>query len=136
MATEKPSYLRQNEFGQEIPDDTPVMIHIKGRTISQFDEVREFIRRELREHQTGEVETFEDANDFDVPDDLFPVSAAEYSEDTEAADREVIEAHQARQQQSTQGNPDLPGVSNGGASSAPGVQPGAASPGSSEPPAQ
>lgn len=108
MATEKPSYLRQNEFGQEIPDDTPVVIHIKGQTISQFDQVREFIRRELREHQTGEIETFEDANDFDVEDDLFPVSAAEYTEDTEAADREVIAAAQARPAAApTEGKPSV-----------------------------
>jgi len=135
----KPSYLKQNDFGQEIPDDTPVVIHIKGRTISQFDQVRAFIRRELAEHADGQLETFEDANDFDVEDDPFPVSAAEYTEDTEAADREVIEAEASRAAASTSRSSrqsGQPEATNGGASSAPAVQAGAAPPAPSEPAAQ
>lgn len=88
----KPDYLKLDQEGREIPDDTPVVIRIKGNIISEYDQVRAFIRRELREQRTGEVETFEEANDFDVGEDLFPVGAAEYAEDTEAADREVMEA--------------------------------------------
>lgn len=95
-----------NEFGQEVPDNEPVVIHIKGRIYSQFDQVRDFIRRELVQHRSGEVETFEEANDFDVHDDLFPVSPSEYTEDTEAADREVLERARARSPQDNKGKPE------------------------------
>jgi len=132
----KPSYLHMDAEGREIPDDTPVVIRIKGNVISQFDEVRAFIRRELREHQSGEIETFEEANDFDVEDDLFPVGAAEYAEDTEAADREVIAAGDPTQPRPPQVNSGKPEATTGGASSAPAVQAGAAPPAPSEPAAQ
>lgn len=80
-----------NEFGQEIPDDTPVVIHFRGRTVSQFDQVREYIRSELSRQASGlGMETLEEANDFDVEDDLFPVSAHEYDRDTEEADLEAL----------------------------------------------
>lgn len=86
-----------NEKGQEIPDDTPVVIRFKSRVITEFDRVREFIQRELSDTaaRTG-AETFAEANDFDVDDDLFPVSPHEYAEDTEAADREVLNAGDPR----------------------------------------
>jgi len=117
----KPFYIKQNEFGQEVPDDSPIVIHIKGRTISQFDQVRDFIRRELREHADGSVETFEDANDFDVEDDLFPVSPSEYSEDTEAADREVLAAVQ--NERSGKDSARQPEETSGGAGGTPPVSP-------------
>ena len=37
-----------------------------------------------------EKETFEEANDFDVDDDIFPVSPHEYSEDQESSDMGII----------------------------------------------
>lgn len=80
-----------DDEGREIPDNTPVVVRFRGRTISQFDQVRAYIRNELsRQAASLELETFEDANDFDVEDDLFPVSPHEYSADTEAADREAL----------------------------------------------
>lgn len=119
-----------NELGQEIPDDTPVVIRFKGRTISKFEDVRAFIRREMSAIASQEGrETLAEANDFDVDGDPFPVSAREYSEGTEAADREALAYIQSRQE----GKPE---ASTGGASSAAGVQPAAAPPGSSEPLAQ
>lgn len=82
-----------NDKGQEIPDPTPVVIRIRGRVISEFDQVRAFIRNELsRQAGQADLETLEEANDFDVEDDLFPVSPHEYTADTEAADREALRA--------------------------------------------
>lgn len=80
---------RLTHDGAEIPDQEPIVIHFRGRVINQFDQVREFIRRELHQHRTGEIETIEEANDFDVDDDLFPVSPHEYDEETERSDHEV-----------------------------------------------
>lgn len=88
----------QNEFGQEIPDDMPVVINIPGRgQIHDHDQIREYIHLYLSQaaRDAGE-ETFEEANDFDVEDDEFPVSPHEYREDTERADREVLEAGDPR----------------------------------------
>lgn len=125
-----------NEFGQEVPDSTPVVVRFRGRVISQFDQVRDFIRRELAQHRTGELETFEEANDFNVEDDPFPVPPEEYDQDTADADNEVLQAGDPRTSRTPQDNPDKPGVSNGGASSAAAVQAAAAPPAPSEPSAQ
>lgn len=82
-----------DDQGREIPDNTPIVVRFRGRVVSQFDQVRAYIRNELsRQAASLEMETFEDANDFDVEDDLFPVSPHEYSADTEVADREALAA--------------------------------------------
>lgn len=126
----KPAFLQQNDSGQEIPDDTPIVIRLRGQTITDFDRVREFIKRELREHQTGQVETFDEANDFDVEDDLFPVSPHEYSQDTEAADREALLAGDPSRPKPVAAAPGVESSSGGG------VQPPPAPPVTPEAPAQ
>ncbi|AZL83034.1 hypothetical protein [Apis mellifera associated microvirus 47] len=104
-----------DDQGREIPDDTPIVISIRGQRVSQFDQVRAYIRNELSRQAEGmQMETFEDANDFDVEDDMFPVSPHEYSKDTEEADREALQAELERQRRAKaassgkppSGNPD------------------------------
>lgn len=111
----------QNEFGQEVPDPTPVVIRFKGAVISQFDQVRAFIRNELAANRAGSgAESFEEANDFDVEDDLFPVGGHEYDEDTELADREVIQRGDPRVKPGAGGVPPVsPPVAGGAAPPAP-----------------
>lgn len=114
--------------GREIPDNTPLVVRFRGRTISQFDQVRAYIRNELsRQAEALEMESFEDANDFQVDDDLFPVSPHEYSEDTEAADREALLAGDPSRPRQAEVAPQVE------SSSSPPVQGGEAAPSSSEP---
>lgn len=81
-----------NEAGQEVPDPTPIVIHVRGRVISQFDDVRAFIRRELSmAASAAHLETFEESNDFDIPDDpIDPTTPHEYSADQEADDLDTL----------------------------------------------
>lgn len=81
-----------NEAGQEVPDSTPIVIHVRSRRISQFDEVRAFIRRELSmAARAASQETFEEANDFDIDGDpIDPNTPHEYSADQEAEDLDVL----------------------------------------------
>lgn len=81
-----------NDQGQEVPNPNPIVIHLAGTTVNDYDRVREIIRRELSMQMAEEgLETEEEANDFHVDDDMFPVGQAEYDEDTEAADKEAME---------------------------------------------
>lgn len=101
-----------NEFGQEVPDPTPVVIRVKNRRISQFSEVRDYIRRELSQ-QAENIghETFEEANDFDVPDDpiILPDTPHEYSADQEDEDREnIILAERAKRRKNKPKPVDVP----------------------------
>lgn len=87
-----------NDKGQEIPDDTPIVIHIKNRRIAKFDDVRAFIRAELSNaaRMAGE-ETFEEANDFDIDGDpIDPSTPYEYSADQELADLETLRDYPKR----------------------------------------
>lgn len=116
---------RLNEQGQEVPDPTPVTIRFKGRAINQFDQVRQFIREELSRNQSARGrETFEEANDFDVEDDPFPVSPEEYNQDTEESDLETLLQGDPRKKS----NPVKP--------SAPAVGPSDAAPSPHVPPAE
>lgn len=59
-----------NEFGYEVPDNTPVEIPSKLRLgISRADQMRRFIRQELSRKAVDDgQESFEEADDFDLPD--------------------------------------------------------------------
>lgn len=107
----------QNEFGQEIPDDTPIVINLPGLApITGVDDIRQLIAQEFsRAARAAEMESFEDANDFDVEDDEFPVSPHEYDRDTELADLEALQGEDPRQPppQDRQPSPE-PGRSPGG----------------------
>lgn len=83
----------------EMPDPTPVAPPIGyKRQPSMVDHIREMVRRELsaRAEEAG-LETFEESDDFDVPDDMEPASAYEMAPDYEPvgsfrARKEVEEA--------------------------------------------
>lgn len=67
--------MRYDEEGRELPDDTPVEVPLKfRRAIPEHERIKEYVRTELS-RQAAEVgdETFEEANDFDVDDDMFEV---------------------------------------------------------------
>lgn len=84
-------HSKLNAFGQEELDQTPITINVGRRKLSKFDDVRNFIRAELSAAaQNSGAETFEEANDFDIPDDPPITSRWEYSADQEAEDLEDI----------------------------------------------
>lgn len=94
-----PLAIALDDEGREIPDPTPIVIRVKNRQVTDFDQVRNFIRQELSAGAAASGrETMEEANDFDVDDELFPPSPHEYTEDTEAADREAIEVVKQRRE--------------------------------------
>lgn len=96
-----------NEQGQEVPDDTPLFLEVPGlRPVTQIDDIQRMIREEFsRIARENELETFEDANDFDVEDDDFPVSPHEYTEDTQRADEEAFELLKSAPKQPDEGKP-------------------------------
>lgn len=67
------------EFPDPTPVEMPVRLQARG---SSFEELREYVEgvisRRLRE--TGQAETFEEADDFEVDDDPDPLSAYEVAE--------------------------------------------------------
>lgn len=71
-----------NSLGQEVPDPTPVSVpHGWQRPLSLHEEIKRFIRLELsRGAQAVELETFEEAEDFEVEEDPDPLSAYEIPE--------------------------------------------------------
>lgn len=74
---------KYNEHGQEIPDPTPVEMPLGFKRPKPLNEVvQEIIRRELsRQAEAEGKETWDEANDFDVDDDEFPVSPHELLDD-------------------------------------------------------
>lgn len=85
-----------NDKGQEVPDQTPIVIRMPSKVISHWDDVRSFIKRELSgAAAAAHVESFEEANDFDIDDDPPIPSRWEYSADQEEADRQTIQEHLA-----------------------------------------
>lgn len=118
-----------DEDGREVPNPNPIVIHFPSGPVSDYDRVRELIRRELSlEAAQRDQESFEDANDFDVDDDLFPVSPHEYDADTEEADREALAAEVERQKKASSRQKKLKAGNVGEASSESGVQPDSAPP--------
>lgn len=72
--------------GREIPDPVPIAPPIGWfKQPSMFDHVRAMVRSEqMRMYaETQGAETFDDASDFDVPDDMFPASQFEAEDDFE-----------------------------------------------------
>lgn len=77
--------LRLDDLGREISDPTPVAVPVKGRPWS-IDELRN--HRQLLEESAGqlEVESFDEANDFDMDDEFGEfVSVWEKTPDDELA---------------------------------------------------
>lgn len=115
--TEFPDGMEPEVFmdsqGREIPNPNPIVIHLPSGPVTDFDRVRELIRRELSiEAAAREEETMEEANDFDVEGDMFPVSPHEYTEDTEKADLEALALEEERQKRAkAKGKPSKPAAS-------------------------
>lgn len=71
--------MRFDEKGREVVDSTPISVpHNWQRPLSLHEEIKRFVRAELsRAAQDQDVETFEDADDFDIDEDPDPLSAYE-----------------------------------------------------------
>lgn len=73
--------------GREYPDPTPVRLpaHLMRRQVSMMEHMRNIVRGELlRERAEGAgFESFEDADDFDVDDEVDPYSTYEEQFDPE-----------------------------------------------------
>lgn len=72
-----------DEFGRQIPDPRPVEVPIAfQRPLSLQDEIKRFVRLELSKRAAAqELESFEEADDFDVDDeDPLPVTPYEVRE--------------------------------------------------------
>lgn len=90
-------YGTLDEQGREVLDDTPIVVHLRTGPVGDFDRIRQMIQDQLSAQARDQgMETLDEANDFDVDDDLFPVSPHEYAEGTEAADREALELARSR----------------------------------------
>lgn len=76
-----------DEKGSEIPDPTPLELPLNWtRPPSINDIVRQMVRNEISEAaRSVGVETFEEADDFDVGDDYDPKSPWEMNYDQESA---------------------------------------------------
>lgn len=86
-----------DEFGREVPDPEPIAIRVGRKTIQQFDHIKAYIRRELSAAaEANDMETFEEANDFDIPDDDIRHSPHEYTEEREAREQEAFEDARAK----------------------------------------
>lgn len=72
-----------DRFGREVPDQTPVEMPLGFKRPRPLNEVvQELIRKEFsRQAEAQGQETFDEANDFDVDDDEFPVSPHELLDD-------------------------------------------------------
>lgn len=87
---------RDAQTGKELPDPVPIAPPIGWyKQPSMFDQVRNMVRSEhLRMYAEAQgEETFEEASDFDVEDDIFPASQYE-----DQADFEPLQDLQARRQ--------------------------------------
>lgn len=76
-----------DQAGREIPDQTPVDIPVGfERPESLHDQIKRLIRTELSaQADAAGLETFEEADDFDVGDDDDPRSPHELDDDQERA---------------------------------------------------
>lgn len=74
--------VRFNESGEEIPDNTPVVLPVGGRVPNNWKtHITQLVRKALNERaeETGH-ETFEEANDFDCPEEDDELDPTQYEE--------------------------------------------------------
>lgn len=98
--SERPA-LRLDEAGREIPDDTPIVLRVKNRLVTNFDEIRAFMRRELSDFaQARGQETLDEANDFDIEDDpIDPTTPWEEWGDEQAEQLQKVVKQRAEENQ-------------------------------------
>lgn len=77
--------MKYNARGHELPDRTPVAIPVRlTRPPTMAEQVRELVRGELsRQAAASGLETWEEADDFDIGDDFDPSSPYELNFDQE-----------------------------------------------------
>lgn len=105
-----------DEHGREILDQTPISISVPFQT--DRDRIREMIRREISQHaQDTGMETFEEANDFEVDnDDSYDPSSPweeQFDPETGRSSFDVLRPEAATQQQETEGAPETSQQQNG-----------------------
>lgn len=81
-------FLKKSPRSRETPDPTPVEIPVQFRRAESMDErIARIVEHSIsKEAERQGFETFDEANDFDVDDDLFPASAWETSTDAHLVD--------------------------------------------------
>lgn len=85
---------RLDHNGHEVLDDTPVALPVRfKRPQTILDQMRGVIEEFNRRADEHHVETFEEANDFDVDDDIFPSSQFEITAAQEEEYHGEREAH-------------------------------------------
>lgn len=97
-----------DEFGREILDQTPVSLPIHyDRPEPIHQRIRRMVLEAIAAQKGEDVETFEDANDFEIPDDptsfdteytepdLDPPPALQYTPEEIAAAKAAVEALRA-----------------------------------------
>lgn len=95
-----PAELKLDEKGREVPDPTPVAIPAGfKRPDTLAEQVRRVVRDLSEQAKEGEYDTFEEAEDFEVGDDLDPLSPYEEVFDPAlgraVTPKEMQENHQA-----------------------------------------
>lgn len=73
---------KHDEYGREIPDPTPVSVPAGwSRPLPLAEQIRRMVRQEMSQHaQAQGMESFEEADDFDVDEDSDPLSPYEIPE--------------------------------------------------------
>lgn len=75
---------RLDKNGAEILDQKPLAIPARIRKISETDKFRSIVQGMLSQHVADQgFETFEEANDFFIDDDFFPMSPHELTPELE-----------------------------------------------------
>lgn len=82
---------RLNALGQEVLDKTPLAKPVRIRKISETDKFRSIVQGMLSDHAADRgVESFEEANDFDIDEDPFPQSRFELTVAEEQAFNDFV----------------------------------------------
>jgi len=83
---------RLNALGQEVLDKMPMAKPVRIRKISETDKFRSIVQGMLSDHAADRgVETFEEANDFDIDEDPFPQSRFELTVAEEIAFNDFVQ---------------------------------------------
>jgi hypothetical protein len=85
-----------SEDGAEIPDPVPIVIHTRDGRLTDFDAVKSFMSTHLSAAaDLAEMDTLEEANDFDVDDEIpLPETPYEIEADHYEEDRAAIREHE------------------------------------------
>lgn len=101
-----------NDKGEEIMDPTPIAVPLRFKQRSYYDQMREMIRREMSQAaQDRGLESFEEADDFDIGDDYDPTTPYEEQFDPDDGvsnfDRQFVQEKPIDQSKPKEGDGDL-----------------------------